>query len=257
MHTSIRNIATILVVLVFGISSCKQKDDPTPPVPTEETGTVKLEFSNKVGSEALVLNTAWYTNQNGDSFNVTKFNYFITNVKLNKSGGSWAETESYHLLKQTVPSSLEFDMTGIPNGTYTSLTFTIGVDSTRNVSGAQTGALDQANDMFWDWNTGYIMVKFEGTSPKSNQPGNILQFHMGGFSGANSVLRTVTLNLPSDLVVNGNTTHIHLKADVLELFKNPNTINFATTSAVHMAGAGAKMFADNYNDMISVTLVGN
>lgn len=240
------------------ISSCVKKDDPIvdPPV-TETTGSVKLEFTNKVGSENLVLNTAWYTNQNGDSFNVTKFNYYISNITLNKADGSrFTETESYHLLRQNDLSTLEFDINEVPGGTYKSITFMIGVDSFRNVDGAQTGALTPS-DMFWDWNTGYIMLKFEGTSPQSTQSGDIVQFHMGGFSGANSVLKTITLPFPSDLVVNGNEPHVHLAANVLEMFKSPSTISFATVNAVHMPGANAKMIADNYADMISVTLVGN
>jgi hypothetical protein len=44
---------------------------------------------------------------------------------------------------------------------YNRLSFVIGVDSARNVSGAQTGALDPANGMFWTWNTGYIMAKWK------------------------------------------------------------------------------------------------
>ena len=80
---------------------------------------------------------------------------------------------------------------------------------------------------------------------------------MGGFSGTNSVLWSITLDFPADVVVNANEPHVHLSADVLELFKSPTVINFATFSAVHMPGANAKIIADNYVDMISVTLIGN
>jgi hypothetical protein len=223
-------------------TACKKKKDPVTPPIDANVGTVKLEFSNKVGSESLVLNNNWYTNENGDSFTVSKFNYYISNIKLNEAGGSqFAEPESYHLLKQSDLSSMEFDIANVPNGTYKSVTFMIGVDSLRNVSGAQTGAL-APGDMFWDWNTGYIMLKFEGNSPMSTQPDDIVQLHMGGFSGTNSVLRTVTLAFPQDLVVNDNEPHVHLAANVLELFKSPTTISFATLNAVHM---------------FSVTLVGN
>jgi hypothetical protein len=59
--------------------------------------------------------------------------------------------------------------------------FMIGVDSARNNSGAQTGALDPTNGMFWSWSTGYIMAKFEGTSAQSPAAANALKFHIGGF----------------------------------------------------------------------------
>ena len=54
----------------------------------------------------------------------------------------------------------------MPAGNYNSLSFLLGVDSMHNVSGAQTGALDPANDMFWTWNSGYVMAKMEGASPR-------------------------------------------------------------------------------------------
>ena len=244
------------IALSLSLNSCRKKEDPVVPV-VNPTGSVKLEFSNKVGTEGLVLNDVWYTNQNGDSFTVSKFNYYISNIKLNNAdGGQFIEPESYHLLRHNEPASLEFDIDDVPNGIYKSITFMIGVDSLRNVSGAQTGALTPS-DMFWEWSTGYIMLKFEGNSPQSTQSEGRVQLHMGGFSGANSVLRSITLAFPADVVVNANEPHVHLSADVLELFKSPTVINFATFSAVHMPGANAKIIADNYVDMISVTLIGN
>lgn len=261
-----KNIATKILslsaVFFITLSSCNKKEDPEPttptPTPVGETGKVHFEFTNKVGTADLVLNGPTYTNQSGNTFTVSKFNYYISNIKLNRQdGGQFAEQESYHLIKQSDAGSMEFDIASIPNGTYKSVTFMIGVDSTRNVSGAQTGALDPANDMFWSWNTGYIMVKMEGNSPASTQPGNILQIHTGGFSGANSVLRSITLTLPEDLVVNGNESHLHVSANLLSMFGNPNPIDFATLSAIHMPGANAKKIADNYAQMFTVTEVGH
>lgn len=258
MNKLIKITSVLSLAVISALSSCKKKDDPTIIVdPPNPAGSVHMEFYNKVGTDMLTLNTVQYQNQNGDTFNVTKFNYFITNIKLNKADGTqFVETESYHLLKQADPASLKFDITEVPNGTYKSVTFMIGVDSLRNTSGAQTGALDMNNDMYWDWNSGYIMMKMEGTSSSSPQGGGLLQFHLGGFSGVNSVLRTVTLTFPQDLVVDGNEPHMHLTANLLKMFGDVHIIDFATLSAVHMAGANAKKIADNYQQMFSVTAIG-
>ncbi len=72
--------------------------------------------------------------------------------------------------------------------------FLLGVDSLHNVSGAQTDALDPAKDMFWTWNTGYVMAKLEGNSPSSALVNNKYEFHVGGFSGKYNVLKKI-LNL--------------------------------------------------------------
>ncbi len=219
-----------------------------------QAGIVKLSFANKIGGNNVVYDTQWYLNANNDSFNISLLKYYISNVKLNSGGGTYTETESYHLLDHSTASSMNFDLSNVPSGTYNSVTFMIGVDSLRNVSGAQTGALDPNKDMFWSWNTGYIMFKLEGMSPQAGM-GGMLAFHVGGFSGANSSLRTVTLTFPQPLVVNADNKQVNINADIAKLFAAPNVIDFSVTSMVHMPGADAKKLADNYATMFSVTSV--
>lgn len=243
----------ISLSVLFG--SCTKKDNPSP---TVDTGTVKMEFFNNVGGSSLNLNDQWYVNENGDSFTVSTFNYYISNVKLTgANGNNYTETNSYHLVKQSDAASTSFNMSDVPVGKYTGVTVTIGVDSAHNVSGAQTGALDPTNGMFWSWNTGYIMLKFEGKSPKSTQPDNFIAFHCGGFSGPNNVVRTVSFTFSQPIEVSkGGTPHIHLTADVLALFKSPNKIDFSQIMDVQMPGADAKKIADNYANMFTITYAG-
>jgi hypothetical protein len=103
------------------------------------------------------------------------------------------------------------------------------------------------------------MAKFEGTSPQSTVANNIVLFHVGGFSGANSVLRTVS---PSFNGATANVTSIfnpevHLSVDLLKWFSGANTIDFSTLNTIHMPGINAKKIADNYADMISVEHIHN
>lgn len=252
-----KNIFNLAMIATLAISVVSCKKDPANPTPSPKEGTVLLEFANKVGTENLRMDGTMYKNQNGDDFNVTKFNYYISNIKLNNTdGSSFAETESYHLLEHNKPASLNFSLAKVPTGTYKSITFTIGVDSLHNVSGAKAGALSPDYGMFWSWSTGYIMLKMEGTSPQSPAASNELRIHVGGFSGANNTIKTVTLDLPNSITVNGDENHIHLNADILKLFGTKNIINFATMYVVHMPGADAKKVADNYESMFSVALAG-
>lgn len=133
----------------------------------------------------------------------------------------------------------------------------LGVDSLHNVSGAQSGALDPALGNFWSWNTGYIMLKFEGNSPKAPTTDGQLLFHCGGFSGTNSVLKTITLPLPNAIAVTkSQTPHVHFTTDLLQLFKSPNMIDFSQTTTIHMPGADAKKLSDNYASMFTITYAG-
>lgn len=235
--------------------SCKKKDPE--PKKSEEKGTLTIRFENKVGTEDLILDWKNYTN-NSDTFNVTMFSYYISNIKLRATDNSvYSEMESYHLIKADDAGTLQFTLPNVPAKSYSSITFMIGVDSTRNVSGAQTGALDPGKGHFWSWNSGYIMAKLEGTSPQSTATGNMLMFHVGGFHGANSTLKTVTLPLTTPAIVSSSKTpQVLLKADLAEWFA-PNSVSFATLHTVHMPGANAKKIADNYANMFSISQVVN
>jgi hypothetical protein len=256
MNFSIKT-AVIIVLTSLMYTSCRKEEQP---VTTAQTGTVNLEFFNVAGGSNLQLNSKWYINEHGDSFTVSRFNYYISNIVLNGSSGTgnYTEHESYHLVEHSSNSSdMAFKLSAVPAGKYSSIKVTIGVDSLRNVSGAQTGALDPALGNFWSWNSGYIMLKLEGTSPKSTAVDGKVLFHCGGFSGANNVLKTITLNFPNEVeVTTTSNPHIHVQADMLTLFKGPNVIDFAVTNTIHMPGASARHIADNYAGMFTITYAG-
>ena len=257
--SNMKGMARIFFLAMLGslaIAACRTKDKVTVTSP-KGTGTVKLEFFNMVGASTLNMNNQWYLNEHGDSFKVSKFNYYISNVRLNGSANTYTEANSYHLIQQSDLTTTSFDMGNVPYDTYTSVTFTIGVDSLHDITGTQSGALDPINDMFWSWTTGYIMMKFEGTSPRSTQASGGIVFHTGGFSGVNNVLKKVTVSFPQAITVTSNgENHIHLSADVLALFKSPNIIDFSTLNLVNTPGASARLIADNYANMFSVSYAG-
>lgn len=250
---------SIIAALAVSFAACNKKDDnktttPTPtPTDTTTTGTVGFEFSNKAGSADLVMTTGNYTNAAGESFTVTKFNYYITNIKMIKADGSeYAEPESYHLLQADVASSHHFHLKSVPKGSYKGFSFLIGVDSTRNVSGAQTGALDPANGMFWTWNTGYIMAKLEGTCAALTTTDKKFVHHIGGFDSFTGGIRKVTINFPQNMDVSSSKElSVMLNTDVLKWF-SPNTVSIASSSTVMSVGATSAKIANNYANMITL-----
>lgn len=248
-----RYILTCALGIVLLNTSCKKKADPVINKVDSTVSDVKMTIQNMAGTQKLALNT-WYVTDNGDSLQVNKYAYFISNIKLTTVNGiEYKEQESYHLVDQDNTESGSFTIKGLPVGTYKSISFMIGVDSARNVSGAQTGALDASSGMFWDWNTGYIMAKLEGVSPKSTLGGNQVLYHIAGFSGLNSVLRTVTL--PVNLTIQyGKLPKVHINANILEWFKTPNSILIKDTPLPATTSDMAKI-ADNYADMFSIDYI--
>ncbi|MBL7717231.1 MAG: hypothetical protein JNL72_00235 [Flavipsychrobacter sp.] len=253
-----------LAALVVALSACRKKPDPVPPTTIDHGGVsgdghLKVEFNNQVGDQPLQLNSGVYVNEAGDTFSVSIYKYYISNIRLWRADSTYFdEPGSYHLVNEAQGDSKSFILHDVPVGDYVRVSYLIGVDSARNVSGAQSGALDPANAMFWDWNTGYIMAKLEGTSPQSGAAAKEIVYHAGGFSGSYSVLRWVSLSLPQPArVQQGRTPEIHLVSDVLEWFKAPMTVDFATRFHVTNPGKDASQMASNYSDMFHVDHVVN
>ncbi|MBD2715406.1 hypothetical protein KBK19_10195 [Microvirga sp. STR05] len=232
--------ATLFLALSasFSLTSCNEDEDV-------QQGSVSLEFENMAGAVPVQLGSTTYKTTAGDTFSVSTLRYYISNIKLKKADGNeYVQPESYYLLDEALPATKTFTIPNVPSGDYTGLTFTIGVDSARNVAGAQTGAL-APSDMFWNWNSGYIYTKLEGRySPsKTNGP---LVFHIGGFKSPNNTIRTVSPAMTNKVIQirEGRTPQVHLKADILKMFTGVSTIRFATVNNV-MGGPNAVLVAKN------------
>ena len=231
------------------------------------TNAVTLEFDNRVGAQKMTLGTGTYKNGSGEEFTLTTFNYFISNVALKNADGTVVKfPEQYFLIRQADPKTWMSKLTAVPAADYTEISFLIGVDSTRSVAGVdkRTGVLDELSygddGMAWSWNSGYIFVKMEGTSPvvPLNSAGKrAFAMHIGGFKSPANNLRTVTLPLNGQATVRKNIAPtIHLVADFLKVFDGPNTIKLAETNSVHNP-AVAGPIAENYVKMFVVDHVHN
>lgn len=246
--------------------ACNPKEvDPS------ETSSVILEFDNRVGAQKLALGTTTYQNAGGEAFTVTTLNYFISNVALRKADGSVIQfPDQYFLIRQADAATWEPELKDVPLGDYNAITFTIGVDSARSASeiDARTGVLDitsyGTDGMYWSWNSGYIFMKLEGTSPVAplNSAGQrAFQYHVGGYGGYTSPapnnLRTVTLPITDALKVSANKKPtVHLIANLLKVFDGSTPLRLAQTHSVH-SPAAAGPIANNYVQMFSVDHVHN
>ncbi len=210
-----------------------------------------LQMHHYVGDKVLVLDDSTYTNSLGQAYTISKLNYYIGNIRLTRKDGKEFLLQNYFFISEdeekTASKSIFIDK--IPEGEYTSIQFLLGVDSLHNCSGAQSGALDPINAMFWTWNTGYIFLKLEGKSPVSKEPGHTIEYHIGGYKQPSNCIRTISLKFETPLVIAKKTNvTVNLKADVSELLKTPTTIDFTKLPVVNNA-LNATTIADNYVDM--------
>ena len=106
--------------------------------------------------------------------------------------------------------------------------------------------LSLVNGMFWDWNSGFIMLKAEGNSPNSESNGFAL--HLGGFTGSTNVVTTLNTNFNnSSLNINAdNAPRINLVANPAKLWHSSPGVD--SINVIHAPGENAyRMAKDFYN----------
>jgi hypothetical protein len=237
----------ILAILAGILTGCS-KDT------SSSTGDDPLKLSFRiVANGSLVNHTDDYLNGSGENYTISVFKFYTGNFSLGTGTPGQQTTGVYHLINMDDPSSLSIGVPASP-GNYSQLSFTIGVDSMYNVSGAQTGALDPVNGMFWTWNTGYIFAKLEGSSLFSPSLNNAVVYHIGGFRAGENAIRQVTLDFPGETLVIGNGEKKEIIIDVKldQWFDGINRISIAGTPVWMTPGGESLRIADNYATMFSI-----
>ena len=184
-----------------------------------------------------------YTNALGESFSIDKCLFYLSNIEWQSASGKWNNIpNSYYLINIADTNSLQIQLP-IETLAIKGIRFMIGVDSTKNVSGIQTGVLDPARGMFWTWNTGYVMAKLEGTSSVSTMPGKKFTYHIGGYAGEQNVTKRVELLFDKNAIKQQN---LFIQADLLKWFNGEIPLSIARNPICHVPGNLAKQIAHNY-----------
>ncbi len=226
----------------------------------QESGKVIVSLEHQWGDNTtnFQLETEYIHATTGDTLEFTKLMYFISNLKLKRQDGTWwSHPESYFLVDLANTSSTQLNLEGVPLGNYTEVSYIMGVDSLRNVSGAQTGALSTTSGMFWSWNSGYIMVKAEGLSPQASM-GGAFTYHLGGFAGANNIvtLKNATFGAETLNVTKSSNSKIYLSVDPSKLFTTIGSVN--NVGMIHSPGANSlTMATDFYNSGVTFNMIQN
>jgi len=269
-----RNIKLVLLLCTVAliISACSKKDDVAPEFEESNLAPFSVEFDNIVGERTLALNnmSSLYTNASGERFSISMLQYFISNIKLSTADGKsyTVNPDSSYFLIKGADKATRFAKVKVPEGDYTKLSFTLGVDSLRSTMdiSKRTGVLDPAANgdhdsggMYWGWNSGYIFFKMEGNSSVISDDVNgdptgkkQFKYHIGGFGGYSAPtinnVKTITVDLTTAGIAKvrkDRQSNVHLFVDVMKVFNGKNAFSIAAHPNV--------MFSD-YSTNIAVNL---
>ncbi len=262
-------LKNILIVSLSLLTQLSCRKNPTEPgFNPENLAPLSIEFDNIVGGQNLILNNVNFTNASGEVYNIQVLQYYISNIQVAKADGTVytvPQDSSYFLIKESEPDT-RFARVKVPEGDYTRVTFTLGVDSLRSTMdiSKRTGVLDPAggmdNGMYWGWNPGYIFLKMEGISPAAPvDPTGVrkYRYHIGGFGGYSAPtinnIKTVTADLTSRGIAQvrkGRNANIHFFVDIDKVLSGSTTISIAERPQVMFSNFSVPV-ANNYATMFT------
>jgi len=223
----------LLVCGLIALAGCGDDGGVTPPV----SGSITLHLQEGVDDQGLIPYDIRYTNAAGNLYSVSKLAYYISDVRLRRSDGSEFVVDAVHYRNIDLPSTREFSLGDVPNGTYTTLLFTFGLNATRNVDNGLPESLWY--DMAWPvvWGGGFHYMQMEGRYADTSGANSVgYATHTGrrklsGDPAPYHYFFTVTLPLslggPFPLVVQGDRWSVDVIMNINEWYRGPNVYDLS------------------------------
>ena len=201
--------------------------------------TVTVKFNPTFGNSVLVPGKNYFSPANKDSISIETFRFYVSNLTLYKNGKIvYRFKNDFHLID--LEKKLQINLSA-KNVVFDALTFTVGIDSLTNVSGAMGGDLDPVNGMYWAWQSGYINFKLEGKSKVCNTRNNIFQFHIGGYMYPNATIQKIFLTIK-------NPAYQEINIDIEKFL---NAIDLRSTNEIMSPGEKAVTLAKLYQTIFT------
>jgi hypothetical protein len=258
--------AALALAAIITITACSNDNDEA----ITGTGALTLEFDNAFKANDLILTSQANTTANNEVLKISTVKYIVSNIVLTKEDGTtftYPKSESYFIIDEATPASLEAQLKNIPAGNYTKVKFGIGVDKAQWELGA-TGQGDflakaQAAKMMWSWTAGYKFLAFEGTFTSSTVTTPTSFMIHTGQTGTDYNYTEITLDLATKALVRTNITpQVHIITDISKVVDGTNTIkltdnNMGGMGAMIMSGSKLALITANVNQMFKVDHVHN
>lgn len=216
-------------------------------------GKVTLEAKFVFGAADLALDTP-YELTTGTTVAFSEARYWLSNVKLTAAGGSTFEVpNAYYLVEvmkeqnlsngaattQKIPANRRESIVigDVPSGSYSGITFSVGVDPTHNdnlsLGGGELHVLkNMTADNGWMWFTSYIFSKIKGSFTAGTDEPIAIAWE----TGTNDNYRTVTKTFAAPVKVGaGVTTKVSFKNDLKTLFVGLDPATTPTIKAAQTA----------------------
>jgi|TARA_B110000263_G_scaffold236291_1_gene235525 hypothetical protein len=246
-----------IILLILGCSliftACK-KDTSNMQLTTNLT----INFIQTVDGTSLTnpdhptINTMIYTNAAGEDYSIQTLKYLISDITLHADDGNTLLLDEVHFIDISDSSTFSFTYQNVANNNYTSISFDMGLDSSKNSSNFYVNE-DFHSTMFWPEPNGggYHYMKLEGAYTNDS---TFYNTHTGGTMGGDYSFNnssSISLNVNNDM----GDVIIDINMEINNWYQNPNPIAFSSYGMGIMMNMEKQMQlqANGRLDVFSVT----
>jgi len=216
---------------MIGFTSCKDDEiviGPEPVVVEDSTSNLTINIDHMIGADAMKYNENIVLPSMED-VQISRLSYILGDFYLLSKDGSKVELDDQYALIEAHKGNVSFTLTDIPFGNYTSIGFSIGLDSATNHGNPSqyetTHPLSPINNsLHWSWTGGYIFTALEGKLVDNDET---FIFHLAGAQNR------IDFELETDITTSTTSTNNEATVtyDVREIFEGPNVYNISTDGA--------------------------
>ena len=218
---------------------------------------VIIHFEHQIGDNSFALNTPSTASQ-GYDFNITRLEYYISEIEIVHDGGQITPVENQWLLVNPASSS-HFSLGTFDIENVEGLNYAIGVDEAHNHLDPTTYPTGhplalQNPSMHWGWSSGYRFIALEGKTGSSliipyeiHALGDINYKNVSMAGEATKANNSLTINVLANYM--GVFNNINVSSGVIEHGESGYSVtlcdNFATNVFSVMAATNSTAIENN------------
>ena len=184
-----------------------------------------INFTHKVDGSDLITNSMIYTNSAGENYDVKTLKYLISDINLHSDDGNTLLLDEVHFIDISDASTFSFTVEDVPNNNYTSISYTMGLDTIKNINNLYINE-SYHSAMAWPETNGggYHYMKLEGAY---NNDSTFYNTHTGGTMGSDysfNNVEDISLTVDDDL----EDVSINVNMEINNWYNSPNQIEFSS-----------------------------
>lgn len=153
--------------------------------PTTANATVEIPVQHLFRGKKLELFTPGSTLVDGTNIEITRLEYLISNVRVQKADGAWIDFPNQYFHINAEDEKEAISLAGIDAAeSVRAITLTIGVEEKINHANSSQWPAGHAlnpleNNLNWDWTGGYVFLALEGRVHSSDAKTAAFLYHIG------------------------------------------------------------------------------